>query len=57
MRRAKHVFNPRKGNRPINTEDLAVECWCRTEIIHVNVKVIARCETDTCGRSWCHAPS
>lgn len=50
------TMNPRQGNR-VRTTDLAVECWCRTEIVHVEPSVVLACRTESCGRSWCKAPS
>lgn len=33
---------------------LAVECWCRTEVVFATPKEIMAGVTRSCGRKWCH---
>ena len=36
--------------------ELAVDCWCRTTVVHVSPYEILNMRTGSCGRSGCEAP-
>ena len=40
----------------IRNGDLAVECWCRMEVVFVHPNVIWEGKTASCGRAGCKEP-
>lgn len=45
-----------RSHQNVRNGDLAVECWCRHEVIFVPPSVIRAGRTGTCGRDNCKQP-
>lgn len=44
--------------RPMHAtrDTLAVLCWCQLATVWVPRATILACQTESCGKEWCHEP-